>query len=280
MTASPDPDHAPMFDVEVPVPLTLMERLLTLAGLYTEHNDRIDLLFSGRTTADPDTYVSSARRLEREALACVKAVRQQRLRPIEPVPSAVVRLKQTAYLTSGATRYLSSAQQALPPDDAGAARLDRRRGFGQYVRLARELTALAPATVVESVRHIGGQLPAKAHARTTVPGMDRTQRDTMLTVARGHVVVTGHYNHGSLQERTVPADADVLRHLDAQGLVDRDTASAPPFYSGGPPLDRVRLTSLGLSVLSTVIAEPLPAGPPAARPVPAPAATSSARTRR
>ncbi|MFK0121153.1 hypothetical protein [Streptomyces sp. NPDC090994] len=268
-----------MFDVEVPVAPTLVERLLALAGLYTEHNDRIDLLLAGTAAPAPDAYVSSARRLEREALACVKAVRQQRLAPVEPVPSAVVRLKQTAYLTSGATRYLTSAQQSLPTDDAAPARLDRRRGFGQHVRQARELTALAPATVVESTTHFAYRLPAKAHAHTTVPGMDGAQRRSLLMIARGHVAVTGHYEAGS-HDRTDSVDTDMLRRLDAQGLVTCDAASAPPFYSGGQPRDRVRLTPLGLSVLSTVIAEPLPAGPPTARPVPAPAATPSARTRR
>ncbi|MBT2409336.1 hypothetical protein J7I94_01960 [Streptomyces sp. ISL-12] len=279
MTASRTPDHAPMFDVDVPAPLTLVERLLALAGLYTEHNDRIDLLFAGTAAPAPDAYVSSARRLEREALACVKAVRQQRLPPVEPVPSAVVRLKQTAYLTSGATRYLTSAQQSLPANETGAARLDRRRGFGQHVRQARELTALAPATVVESTTHLAYRLPAKAHARTTVPGMERAQRRSLLMVARGHVAVTGHYEADS-HDRSDSVDTDMLRRLDAQGLVTCDAASAPPFYSSGLPRDRVRLTSLGLSVLSTVIAAPLPASPPAARPVPAPATAPSARARR
>ncbi|CAL9610810.1 hypothetical protein [Streptomyces sp. enrichment culture] len=276
MTASPDPD--PMFDVDAPAPLTPVERLLALAALYTQHNDRIDLLFSGRADAVPDVYVSSARRLEREALACVKEVRQLRLPPIEPVPSAVVRLKQTAYLTSGATRYLTSAQQTLPSDDARpAARPDSRRG-GQYLRLARELTALAPATVVESARHIAGRLPVKAVARTTVPGMDSNQRDTLLTVARGHISITGQNEHNS-RDRTVPVNVDVLRHLEDQGLVGREPATAPSSWAGGPPCDRVRLTSQGLSVLSAVIVAPLTAGPPTARPAPAPAPAAAASTR-
>ncbi|MET9832785.1 hypothetical protein ABZ078_26575 [Streptomyces sp. NPDC006385] len=104
MTTPPDPDHAPLSDVDVPVPPTPVERLLALADLYTQHNDRIDLTLSGCAPHDPDASVALARRLEREALACIKTVRQQRLPPIEPVSSAVVRLKQIAYLTSGATR--------------------------------------------------------------------------------------------------------------------------------------------------------------------------------
>ncbi|MFF3501132.1 hypothetical protein [Streptomyces sp. NPDC003247] len=279
MTTSPDPDLTPMFDVDVPVPLTPVERLLALAGLYTQHNDRIDLLFAGRAAAVPDTYVSSARRLERDSLACVKTIRQQRLPAIEPVTSAVVRLKQIAYLTSGATRYLTSAQQALPPGDAQHVRPDPRSGFGQYVRLARELTALAPAAVVECATHLAERLPDRARSRTTVSGMDRAQRDTLLEVARGHVIVTGQYEQPGYG-RTVPVDVDVLRHLQSQGLVTCEPASAPPFFTGGPPRNRVRLPALGLAVLSTVIASPLAVCPPAARPVHSPAAATTARARR
>jgi hypothetical protein len=118
-TTPPDLDHGPLFDVDAPVPLTPVERLLALADLHTQHNDRIDLLLAGRASCDLDASVSSARRLEREALASLKTVRQQRLPAIEPVASAALRLKQIAYLTSGATRYLTAAQRALPPRRCG-----------------------------------------------------------------------------------------------------------------------------------------------------------------
>ncbi|KMS74092.1 hypothetical protein ACM01_15835 [Streptomyces viridochromogenes] len=276
MTTPPDPDHAPLFDVDVPVPPTPVERLLALADLYTQHNDRIDLTFSGRAPHDPDASVALARRLEREALACIKAVRQQRLPAIEPVSSAVVRLKQIAYLTSGATRYLTAAQHALPADDAEHPHPDPRRGFGQYVRLARELTALAPPAVVECATHIARRLPDRARSNTTVPGMDAAQRGALLEVACGNVIVTQQYEQPSYGH-TVPVDVEVLRNLDAKGLVARKSASAPPFSSGGPPRDRVRLTALGICALSTVIDSPLHIHLPAARPVPTTASTARAR---
>ena len=267
MTTPPDPNHAALFDVDAPVPLTPVEQLLALADLYTQHNDRIDLLLFGRGSHDPGASVSSARRLEREALASITAVRQQRLPAIEPVSSAVVRLKQIAYLTSGATRYLTTAQQALPEGDAEHARPDPRRGFGQYLRLARELTALAPAAIVESASPIAARLPDRARSSTTVPGMDASHRGALLEVARGHVIVTGQYGQRGYGH-TVSVNIDVLRQLDTQELVTRKPASAPPFFPGGPPRDRVRLTSLGLSVLSTVINSPLYIGLSAPRPGP------------
>ncbi|GAA4781837.1 hypothetical protein [Streptomyces ziwulingensis] len=279
MTKSPDSDPTPMFDVDAPAPLTPVEQLLALADLYTRHNDRIDLLFAGRSTVAPDVFVSSARGLEREMLACLKTIRQQRLPAREPVPSAVVRLKQIAHLTSGATRYLTSAQQALPAGDGEPGRPDPRRRFGQHLRLARELTALAPATIVESARHIAPRLHNRARTSTTVPGMAKAQRDTLLEVARGHVSLTeqnGQPDYGN----TATVDTDVLHHLETQGWVTREPGSAPPFFPGGPTRDRLRLTALGLPVLSTVVDAPLVVSLPTARPAPAPAATTAARTRR
>ncbi|MER6531645.1 hypothetical protein [Streptomyces sp. NPDC001508] len=279
MTTPPDPDHAPLFHVVAPVPLTPVERLLALADLYTQHNDRIDLLFSGHAHPAPDAYMSSAHRLEREALACIKDVRQQHLPAIEPVAGAVVRLKQTAYLTSGATRYLTAAQQALPSQDAEDARPDPHRGFGQYIRLARELTALAPLAIVESASHIAHRLSARARNSSTVTGLDAAQHNALLEVARGHITVAeqhGHRVHG----HTTTVTAEVLRHLEAQDLVTRQPASTPPHFPGGVPRDRVRLTALGISTLSAVIDAPLHVSLPARCPSPVPAAANATRAHR
>lgn len=281
MTTSPDPDHTPLFDVDLPGPLTPVERLLALADLYTRHNDRLDILVFGRTPhCEPDAYAASARNLEHEALACIKAVRQQPLPAIEPVTSAVVRLKQIAYLTGGATRYLTAAQHVWPPDGAQHDRPDPRRGFGQYVRLARELTALAPLTIVESAIHIAGRLPRRARSTTTVPGLDQAHRGALLEVARGHNAVTDYDGHQRAYSHNLAVDVEMLRHLEAQDLVTREPDSAPPFFRGGPPRDRARLTACGISALSTVIDAPLHNSLPAARPLAAPTAVNTARARR
>ncbi|MFE9905020.1 hypothetical protein [Streptomyces achromogenes] len=278
MTTPPDPD-TPLFDVDAPVALTPVERLLALADLYTQHNDAIDLLFTGRAPLPEDAYVSSSHRLERETLASIKAVRQQCPPTVEPVTSAVVRLKQTAYLAGGATRYLTAAQQARPADDAEPAHPDPRRGFGQYLRLARDLTALAPATIVTTATQIATRLPQRARSTTTVPGLDTAQRGALLEVAQGHVAVTDQHGQRAYSH-TVLVSVDVLRDLEAQGLVERGSATVPPLYPGELSLDRVRLTALGIAVLSTVINTVHIPAPQAARPVPAPAASSSARSHR
>ncbi|MFD8351471.1 hypothetical protein ACFV1X_21340 [Streptomyces coelicoflavus] len=278
MTTPSVPDPTPLFAMDAPDPLTPVERLLALAGLYTQHNDRIDLLFSSRSTVRPDAYVSSVQRLEREALACVKTVQQQRLPAIEPVTSAIVRLKQIAYLTGGATRYLTAAQHALP-DDMDLARPHPRRGFGQHIHQARELTALAPATVVDSAERIAARLPSRVRTSTAATGMDAAQRGVLLEVARGHVLVTEQYGQRGYGH-TLSVDVDVLHHLEVQGLVIREPATAPPFLSGEPPRDRVCLTGPGLSALDTVIDAPLRTNPAPGRPVPAPATAARAHARR
>ncbi|RZU45766.1 hypothetical protein EV284_0415 [Streptomyces sp. BK022] len=285
MTTPSAPDDAPLFDVDVLAPPTPVELLLALAGLYTRHNDRLDLLLFGRPPhPDPDACAASAHRLDRETFAAITAIRQQSLPAIEPVTDAVVRLKQLAHLTAGATRYLTAAQQVQPPRDAEHTRLDPRSGFARHVRLARELTALAPLTITDSAVHIAARLPTRARSTTTVPGMDAERRGALLDVARGHIAVTGHDGHQRVYPHNTAVDAEMLRHLEADGLLTCEPASAPPLFHGGPPRDRARLTALGTRALSTVIVFPhylsRPAGSTAPMPAPAPGAPATARTRR
>ncbi|MGW4345349.1 hypothetical protein ACWEL8_09755 [Streptomyces sp. NPDC004690] len=263
--------------MDAPEPLTPVERLLVLADLYTQHNDRIDLLLTGSVPPDTDAYAASARRLEREAHHCVKTVRRQRLSPIEPVTSAVLRLTQIAYLTGGATRYLATAQQALPTQDAQHAYPDHRRGFGPYVRMARDLTALAPTAIVDAALAIAGRLPASARGNTTPVGIDRAQHGALLDVARGNVTVIERDQHA--WGHTMTADNDLLRHLEDHQLVTRKAASAPPPFARAPLRARVQLTALGIAALSAAI-DTRHLAPPAAAPAPAPAAAPTTRARR
>ncbi|MET9832784.1 hypothetical protein ABZ078_26570 [Streptomyces sp. NPDC006385] len=129
---------------------------------------------------------------------------------------------------------------------------------------------------MECATHIARRLPDRARSNTTVPGMNAAQRDALLDVACGNVVVTQQYEQPGYGH-TVTVDVEVLRHLEAQGLVTRKSASTPPFFPGGPPRDRVHLTALGICALSTVIDSSLHIHLPAVRPVPTTASTARAR---
>lgn len=283
MTTSSEPDDTPLFDVDVPVPPTPVERLLVLADLYTRHNDSLDLFLFGRPPhPEPDALAASAHRLDRESLAALTAIRQQPLPAIESVKDAVVRLKQLAHLTAGATRFLTAAQHLRPQQDAQDIFLDPRRGLSQYVSLARELTALAPQTIADAALPIAARLPARARSTTTVAGMDADRRTALLEVARGHVAVTGHDGHQRVYHPNTAVSRGMLHALEAEGLATREPASAPPHFHGGPPRDRVRLTALGTRALSTVIAFPHYGSRSTGVPAPArtPGATAAARNRR
>ncbi|MEV5878086.1 hypothetical protein AB0L75_28435 [Streptomyces sp. NPDC052101] len=283
------PDDALLFDVDVSVPPTPVGRLLALADLYTQHNDKVDLLLFGRAAdPDPSDYAASARRLERETLAAIKAIQDQRLRASDTVTDAVVRLKQLAYLSGGATRYLTAAQQTLPPADTANERPDPRRGLGQYARLARELTALAPREAVECAARIAGEMRRRRPAATAaapVDELDPEQRSVLLEVACGHIAVARDLGRQHVYFRYTFVGVEELRRLDAEDLIARESASAPPSFRGGLPRDRVRLTARGIATLGALI-EPPPTlrFPPAARPVPTaasqPAAGPSASTGR
>ncbi|WP_217549999.1 hypothetical protein [Streptomyces sp. GbtcB6] len=265
----------------MPTPLTPVERLLALADIYTQHNDLLDTLLSGSTSLPaPDAYAASARRLEREALVSIKAVRQQPLPAIESIKSAVVRLKQLAHLTAGATHYLTAAQHVLPPDGAQHQRLNPRHGARWYIQLARELTALAPLTIIDSAMVIARRLPSRSHSHTTVPGMTVDHRDALLEVGRGHIATTQRNGNQFVYHHGTSVDAKMLGQLETQGLIIHEPASAAPFFTGGPSRDRARLTPLGISALSTAITSQFPLTRPVAAPAAASTTVSASRTRR
>jgi hypothetical protein len=271
-------DDALLFDVDVPAPPTPVGRLLALADLYTQHNDKVDLLLFGRAEEqDPSDYAASARRLERESLAAVKAIQDQRLRASDRLSDAVVRLKQLAYLSGGATRYLTAGQQALPPADTEHERPGLHRRVGRYAWLARELTALAPREAVECAARIAGEMRRRSPAGTTADDLGPEQRGVLLEVACGHICVARDLGRQHVYFRYTFVGVDMLRQLEAQGLISREAASAPPSFRGGLPRDRVRLTARGIAALGALI-EPPPTlrFPPAARPVPATATQPAA----
>ncbi|GHF03627.1 hypothetical protein [Streptomyces morookaense] len=141
---------------DVPAPLTPIEQLLVLADHYTHHNDAIDT-FRLSYSSDPDlgAHADSAQRLAHETLAAVKAVQDQQLYESRELIDAVVRLKQLAYLSNEAALHLADAREALTtrPAATGSTEPDHPNALeiaGRQVRLAGELTALAPQAAVES----------------------------------------------------------------------------------------------------------------------------------
>ncbi|MFF3460290.1 hypothetical protein ACFYXH_39610 [Streptomyces sp. NPDC002730] len=83
-----------------------------------------------------------------------------------------------------------------------------------------------------------------------------------------------------LRSREPKVLMSTLRALETKGLAERTPRSAHAAYVGGPPLDRVRLTSAGITALASLIGSP-PARPstaPGTTPHPLPA-TAQATTR-
>ncbi|KUM99921.1 hypothetical protein AQI95_36005 [Streptomyces yokosukanensis] len=251
------PDDALLFEVDVPAPPTPVERLLALADLYTRHNDQLDALLIGRRPyADPSAHTTSAQRLERETLTAVNAVKAQRLRPCDTVANTVVRLKQLAYLSGGATRYLAAAQEALPGTGAEPEHLDPHRGVGQYVQVARELTGLAPGAAVDCASHIAGEMRCRSGTRAPTHDLDPALCGALLEVARGHITVAEDLGREHVYWHTVVVGIERLRRLEAQDLITREPSSAPPAYRGGLPRARARLTAHGISTVGALIEPP------------------------
>lgn len=145
---------------------------------------------------------------------------------------------------------------------------------------ARELTALAPEAAVscavtlaaETRRRRGAAVPAPDDRLTAV------QRTALTEIACGHVVASSSLGREFTHSREPKVLMSTLRSLEAKGLTERIAHSAPSAYVGGPALDRVRLTSAGITALASVI-DASAAGPntaPGTTPRPLPAATQAA----
>ncbi|MEU8954989.1 hypothetical protein AB0C93_11860 [Streptomyces sp. NPDC048518] len=239
---------------EVAPPPTPVERLLSLAAHYTEHNDRLDLLLADRAKPEPGAHVTAAQGLATETLAAITAVRNERLYESAELSDAVVRLKQLAYLCTASA-------------DHGP-------------QLARELTALAPEAVLDSATRVAGEIRRRRWSNAPRPDepLSAAQHTALHEIARGHVVVTGSADRSYVHHRTTRVLISTLRSLEAKGLITRKAKSASPAYIGGSPQDRVHLTSAGVTVLAAVLALP-PATTAGPSPGPAPRTQTATRGR-
>lgn len=242
---------------EVPAPPTPVERLLLLAGHYTQHNDTLDIVLGAPTPPDPDAHVTSAQKLAAETRAAIKAVTSQPLFENIELSDALVRLKQLAYMSTEAARHAP--------------------------RLARELTALAPEAVIDSAARIAAETRRRNWSPCVTPEeqLTVTQCSALQEIARGHVVVTGSLDREYVHCREVRVLISTLRSLDSLGLTARTPNAAAPAFIGGTPQDRVHLTAAGTTALAAAIGLPPAAtAAPTTAALPALTTTKSAVRRR
>lgn len=235
------PADALLFDM--PPPPTPVERLLHLAGQYTQHNDALDLLLRATTPPQPEAHTASAQDLATAATAAIKALQGERLYESAELTEVVVRLRQLAFLANASVEL-----------SAGA---------------ARELTALGPEAAVASAVTLAGEFRRRRGATAPTPDarLGAVHRTALAEIACGHVVASSSLGREFTRSREPKVLMSTLRVLETKGLAERAVSSAPAAYLGGPHLDRVRLTPTGVTALASVL------GLPAAGSSPAPAAT-------
>ncbi|MEU9939100.1 hypothetical protein [Streptomyces lavendulae] len=266
---------------DVPEPRTPVERLLSLAGSYTRHNDAL-ARFRPTPASGPDlsAHANSAAKLAHESLAAVKAIQDQQLYASADLIDATVRIKQIAYLSSEAARHLAEAQAAVTAASLATPKsTSLPDGVDQQVQLAQELTALAPEAAVESATGIARETqrrrPAAAGASD---GLAAAELAALHTAARGHVVMTQSLGRQYVHSRDGGVRIGTLRSLEGKGLITREPASAPPAYINGPAQDRIRLTSDGATAVAALLSSP-PSTPASATSAVPPAPATSTPTR-
>lgn len=240
------PDEGLLFEVPTPV-----EQLLRLAGECTRHNDAIDVLLSAGAGADSVAHAASARTLAHDTHGALRAIRDQRLNSSMELAHAQIRLRQLGFLSAVSADYDPAA--------------------------ARELTALATDTVMDSARVVALQMLRRAPTGQRAPAARLTtiQHSALEQIARGHVVANSSLGREYTRSREPKVSMSILRSLEAESLAERAPATACPAYHGGPLQDRVRLTPAGIATLATVLARSAPQQNtgPSATAVPLPAAT-------
>ncbi|MFI9829763.1 hypothetical protein ACIHIX_18965 [Streptomyces sp. NPDC051913] len=249
------PTESLLFDV--PPPPTPVERLLHLADQYTQHNDALDLLLVATDPPAPDAHASSAQRLATDTQSAIKAIHGERLYESVELTETVMRLRQLAFLADASVDL--------------------------NVATARELTALAPEAAVGCAVTLAGETRRRRWATAPAPDdrLNAMHRTALAEIACGHVVASSSLGREFTRSREPKVLMSTLRTLETKGLAERTARSAPAAYVGGPSLDRVRLTSAGITALASVIDAP-PAGPrtaPGATPRPLPSAGQAAATR-
>ncbi|KOU34670.1 hypothetical protein ADK54_40200 [Streptomyces sp. WM6378] len=241
---------------DVPVPSTPVERLLILAGHFTRHNDTLDLLPSSSTGPDLAAHTASAQHLADQTRAAIKAVEDQQLYASTELIAAVVRLKQLTYLSGEAARHLTGIatvpRASAPVTPGGLA--DTPGTVQERITLARELTALAPEAAVESATRIAREIRRRRPSTATAAQEPTAvQHSALQEIVRGHIAATESFGRQYVHSRDTQGLMGALRSLETKGLITREAKSAPPAYYGGPPPDRVRLTTPGTTALAARI---------------------------
>ncbi|MCX5270042.1 hypothetical protein [Streptomyces virginiae] len=275
------PTDALLFDVPASRPPS--EQLLDLAADYTRFNDALSL-FRPTAASGPalGAHSASVARLTRAALASIQAVHDQWPYLNAAMVEATVRIKQLAYLSGGAAHHLSEAQAAVTgaalADPDGTSLPD---SVNRQMQLARELTALAPEAALASATGIARETQRRhPTAQSATAGLNAAELAALHATALGQVVVTQSQAREYVHSRTGVVRIGTLRSLEVKGLITRDPATAPPAFDGGPPQDRIRLTSDGVTVTVSVLALPTAAAGPTALSVPrAPTASAPGRAR-
>ncbi|MCY0954976.1 hypothetical protein [Streptomyces sp. H27-S2] len=268
---------------DVPASRTPAEQLLHLAAKYTRHNDALSLFRPTAASAPAlDAHAASAARLTRAALAAVQTVHDQQPYLNPALVDATVRIKQLAYLSGEAGRHLNEAQEAV----TGAALADPDLtslpdSVNLQVQLARELTALAPEAAIASATGIARETQRRhPTVQTATAGLATAELAALHATALGQVVVTQSQAREYVHSRNVVVRISTLRSLEAKHLITRDPATAPPAFDSGPPQDRIRLTSDGVTATIGVLTLPPATAAPTALAVPhAPTASGPFRAR-
>ncbi|MFF3276543.1 hypothetical protein ACFYWU_37260 [Streptomyces chrestomyceticus] len=260
-------------------PTAPAEQLLLLGGDFARHNDCLSRL--RLDSLSPATALTqqamSTQHLIRSALDIVDELDAQRMDHSPGIRTVYARVRQLARLTTAAADHLLDAEDIL--DDARAGVPVKGDGpvltYRQALQTAnsrlafvRELTALGPqdtltaAEVFVTERRRCGEIPPQQQPAFSLP-----QHAALRAAARGEVTIADGKPYRRRDDWRITLST--LRSLEARGLVTREKC---PLWLHD---ERVHLSADGRRDLIATFGRPPAPARAAARPAPAPQATTS-----
>ncbi len=256
-------------------PTAPAEKLLLLGADFARHNDYLSCLrLGGLSTATALTQqTSSTQDLARWALDIVDGLNAQSMYHSPQIRTVYARVRQLAQLATDAADHLLDAEDILddtragvPVKGDGPLLIPRQalEAANSRLILVRELTALGPqdtltaAEVFVTERRRRGEIP---------PQQPPAFSPALRAVARGEVTITDGKPY--LRRDDLRITLPTLRSLETRGLVTREDC---PLWLHD---ERVHLSADGRRDLAATFGRPPAPARTAARPAPAPKATTS-----
>ncbi|MER6190210.1 hypothetical protein [Streptomyces cyaneofuscatus] len=259
----------------MPSPTTPAHNLLLLATRFTRHTDALTAIQRDGTSpaAELSEQVTAAQRIAAAALDIMDDLNDQQMWHSPAIRSVYTRVRQLAYMATGAADHLLDAvdillafHEGVPAEESGLV-LTRHQALSEAGRreyLASILTSLGAADCLKAAElYVTDRRRSIALPRP--PALSPAQTAMLRAVAQGEVMIDR--DKPSAHRLDIRLTISTVRALESRSLVTREE------YLPWSRAERVHLTQAGCRTLAAALGGPSPRPLTTLGPVSRPAAT-------